>query len=159
MKSDMQIEPTACVCVCAPPRTGRVCGRRDEEQNRCYNASFAPTPPSAPPCPPPPSPPHLISSPFSSASLVFFFICQMITRVLHCAARFISQHTAPNIPHLPGSTRSSLSLCLSPKPWPKPSDCTLGSLCVHACACVQSPDCALAAVRAADGYFLPLRKS
>lgn len=68
----------------------------------------------------------------------------MITRVLQCAGRFISQRTAPNIPHLPASTPSSLSPCSSPKPWPKPSDCTLGlvcvSVCVHACkfACACS---------------------
>lgn len=59
----------------------------------------------------------------------------MITQVLHCAGRFISQHTAPNIPHLPASTPSSLSPCSSPKPWPKPYDCTLGLVCV--CVCVR----------------------
>lgn len=62
----------------------------------------------------------------------------MITQVLHSAVRFISQHTAPNIPHLPASTPSSLSPCSSPKPWPEPSDCTLGLIyvCVCTCACM-----------------------
>lgn len=61
----------------------------------------------------------------------------MITQVLHCAGRFISQHTAPNIPHLPASTPSSLSPCSSPKPWPKPYDCTLGLACVCVCTCTH----------------------
>lgn len=60
----------------------------------------------------------------------------MITRVLHCAGRFINQHTGPNIPHLPASARGPLSLCLSPEPWSEPSVCTLRlvGVCEHVCA-------------------------
>lgn len=57
----------------------------------------------------------------------------MITQVLHCAGRFISQHTAPNIPHLPASTPSFLSSWSSPKPWPKPYDYTLRLVCARVC--------------------------
>ena len=89
----------------------------------------------------------------------------MITQVPQRAGRFISQHTAPNIPHLPASTPSSLSPCSSPKPWPKPSDCTLGLVCVCPCLCVcvrvftriclwmPSRDHAPAAAVLADGYL------
>lgn len=85
--------------------------------------------------------PPRVSFPLLSPQLhwYFFFICQMITQVLHCAGRFIKQHTAPNIPHLPASTRSSLSLCLSPEPWSEPSVCTLRLVCVceHMCVCMH----------------------
>lgn len=73
------------------------------------------------PCSPSSSLSHLISSPFSTASLVFFaVVCQMITWILHWVRRFISQHAGPDSPPLPVSTYGSLSPDL--KIWP--CDCT-----------------------------------